>query len=146
MLIAMKMIAQDLPEVFELSKLVDLPIEGVKEHFQDFFIIRKDDTIIGCVGIEIYQKTGLLRSLAVHPTFQRKGLGHLLVSQIEKYSNEKELNRIYLLTETAEKLFLSLGYIIIPREETDSKVKQSIEFTTLCPSSPIMMKYLGPST
>ena len=131
---------QDLPKVLALLKLVNLPVEGVKEHFQDYFLMKKDNMVIGTIGIEIYENSGLLRSLAVHPTFQRAGIGQKLVDRIEVYSAEKGLNIIYLLTDTAEKFFLKLGYRIIPREETDSHIKQSIEFTTLCPSSPVMMK------
>ncbi|MFW9906576.1 MAG: arsenic resistance N-acetyltransferase ArsN2 [Candidatus Thorarchaeota archaeon] len=132
----------DLPEVLKLLKQVDLPTEGVKEHFHNFFIIKKDDMTVGCAGIEIYEHVGLLRSLAIHPSFQGKGNGHQMVNKIEEYSAEKGISKIYLLTETAEKFFLKLGYKIIPREETDLKIKQTIEFTTLCPSAPVMVKNL----
>jgi amino-acid N-acetyltransferase len=142
MLSTSKVIDGDLEEVFTLLKQVDLPIEGVKEHFNDFFIIREDKKIAGCVGIEIYEDVGLLRSVAVHPSFQGKGLGQQMVGKMEAYSAEIGLHTIYLLTDTAEKFFLKLGYEYISREETDSRVKQSIEFTTLCPSSPVMMKSL----
>ena len=140
MLLTTKAITQDLPEVLTLLKLVDLPIEGVKEHFHDFFIIRKDKMVVGCVGIEIYENVGLLRSLGIHPTFQGKGLGKQMVGKLEEYSAEKGLHNVYLLTDTAENFFLKLGYELISREETDAKVKQSIEFTTLCTSSPVMVK------
>ncbi len=137
-----KAITQDLPEVLTLLKLVDLPIEGVKEHFHDFFIIRKDKMVVGCVGIEIYENVGLLRSLGIHPTFQGKGLGKQMVGKLEEYSAEKGLHNVYLLTDTAENFFLKLGFKFIPRDETDPKIRQSIEFTTLCPSSPVMVKNL----
>ncbi len=133
---------QDLQEVLTLLKLVNLPIEGVKEHFQDFFIIRKDKMTLGCVGIEIYENAGLLRSLAIHPSFQGKGLGQQMVGKIEDYLAEKGITNIYLLTETAEKFFLKLGFNFISREKTDPKIKQSIEFTTLCTSAPVMVKDL----
>ncbi|MHA2253777.1 MAG: arsenic resistance N-acetyltransferase ArsN2 [Candidatus Kariarchaeaceae archaeon] len=135
-----KAITQDLPGVLKLLKLVDLPIEGVKEHFHNFFIVKKNKITLGCIGIEIYENVGLLRSLAIHPSFQGKGIGQQMVSKIEEYSAEKGLHNIYLLTETAEKFFLKLGYQFISREETDTKIKQSIEFTTLCSSSPVMVK------
>ena len=131
---------QDLPEVLKLLRLVELPIEGVKEHFQNFFIERKDKMTIGCIGIEIYGNLGLLRSVAIHPSFQGKGLGQQMVSKIEEYSAEKGLHKIYLLTDTAEKFFLKLGYLLVSRDEVDPRIKQSIEYTTLCPSSPVMMK------
>lgn len=136
-------IAQDLPEVLQLLKLLDLPIEGVKEHFQNFFTMREDEMIVGCVGVEIYENIGLLRSIGIHPSFQGRGFGQQMVGRIEEFSVEKELNSIYLLTETAEKFFLNLGYNYVPREEVDVKIKQSIEFTTLCPSSPVMVKEIS---
>ncbi|MHA1994975.1 MAG: arsenic resistance N-acetyltransferase ArsN2 [Candidatus Hodarchaeales archaeon] len=135
--------AKDLPEVLNLLTMVDLPVEGVKEQFQNFFIIRKDKTIVGCIGIEIYGNTALLRSLAVHPSFQGKGLGLQLVHKIEGYLTEKKSDSIYLLTETAENFFLNLGYSSIPRENVDPRIKQTIEFTTLCPASPVMIKKLS---
>lgn len=133
---------QDLPEVLELLKQVDLPIEGVRKHFHNFFTIKKDNLTVGCGGIEIYENVGLLRSLAIHPSIQAKGNGQQMVGRIEEYSAEKGIYNIYLLTETAEKYFQKLGYKIIPREEADPRIKQSIEFTTLCPSAPVMMKRL----
>jgi len=97
MLFINKTSTSDLPEVLRLLKLVDLPTEGVEEHFHNFFIIQKDDMIVGCVGIEIYENNGLLRSLAIHPSFQGKGIGLQLVEKIEEYSIEKGLKKIYLL-------------------------------------------------
>ncbi|PWI47256.1 hypothetical protein CEE45_12735 [Candidatus Heimdallarchaeota archaeon B3_Heim] len=135
-----KAIVQDLPEVLKLLQLLDLPIEGVKEHFQHFFILREDEMVVGCIGVEIYDNTGLLRSIGIHPSYQGKGFGQQMVSRLEEFSSEKELNSLYLLTETAEKFFLNLGYKYVSREEVDPNIKQSIEFTKLCPSSPVMVK------
>ncbi|WP_455141399.1 arsenic resistance N-acetyltransferase ArsN2 [Candidatus Hodarchaeum mangrovi] len=138
-----KAITQDLSNVLMLLKQVDLPIEGVKDHFQNFFISKEDKMILGCIGIEIYGRVGLLRSLAVHPSFQGRGLGQQLVKRIEEFSIEKGISNIYLLTETAEKFFLKLGYQFIPRDEADPNIKQSIEFTSLCPSAPVMTKNIN---
>ncbi|MHA2113580.1 MAG: GNAT family N-acetyltransferase [Candidatus Hodarchaeales archaeon] len=106
MLSTTKAIEQDLAEVFTLLKLVDLPVEGVKEHFNNFFVVKKEKTIVGCVGIEIYENVGLLRSVALHPSFQGKGIGQQMVNKMEAYSVENRLDRIYLLTDTAESFFL----------------------------------------
>ncbi|MHA1948083.1 MAG: GNAT family N-acetyltransferase [Candidatus Hodarchaeales archaeon] len=106
MLSTTKAIEQDLAEVFTLLKLVDLPVEGVKEHFNNFFVVKKEKTIVGCVGIEIYENVGLLRSVALHPSFQGKGIGQQMVNKMEAYSVENRLDRIYLLTDTTESFFL----------------------------------------
>ncbi|MHA1932463.1 MAG: hypothetical protein ACW96X_07980 [Promethearchaeota archaeon] len=49
---------------------------------------------------------------------------------------------MYLLTDTAEQFFYRLEYKKIPRDSTDVRIKQSIEFTTLYPSVPVMAKEL----
>ncbi|MFX1514656.1 MAG: GNAT family N-acetyltransferase [Promethearchaeota archaeon] len=140
-------VEEDLQGVFLLLKTVDLPKEGVTEHFHTFFVARDGDLIVGCIGIEIYSappdpSIGLLRSVAVHPSFQGKGIGHQLVEKIHEFSNQEDLKEVYLLTETAEHYFPKFGYVIIPREEADPKIKQSVEFTTLCIDSPLMKKSL----
>ena len=84
----------DLSEVLKLLKLVDLLIEGVKECFSTFFVIKDNNTVIGTVGIEVYETVGLLRSLTIHPDFQGKGLGQQMVNKIEQFSAEKKFNRI----------------------------------------------------
>ncbi|UCG03808.1 MAG: GNAT family N-acetyltransferase [Candidatus Heimdallarchaeota archaeon] len=130
---------KDLESVYSLLKLVDLPIDGVADNFHNFFVAWERNQLQGCAGVEVYEDVGLIRSVAVHPSFQSHGLGRKLVETIQKFSTEKGLKEIYLLTETAEKFFLKLNYIVIPRNEVNSRVKQSSEFTTVCPESAICM-------
>jgi amino-acid N-acetyltransferase len=143
MLSTTKAIKQDLEEVLTLLKLVDLPVEGVKEHFNNFFVVKKEKTVVGCVGMEIYENVALLRSVALHPSVQGEGIGRQMVKKMEAFSVEKRVQTIYLLTDTAENFFLKLGYKIIPRADTDQRIKQSIEFKMLCPSSPVLVKDLS---
>ena len=130
---------QDLDSVLSLLKIVNLPTEGVDDNFHNFFVAWEGSQIVGCAGIEIYENIGLIRSVAVHPASQGRGLGYKLVNTIHRFSIERGLNEIYLLTETAEKFFSKLNYIVIPREEADDKVKQSVEFISLCPASATCM-------
>ncbi|MFX0124264.1 MAG: arsenic resistance N-acetyltransferase ArsN2 [Candidatus Hodarchaeota archaeon] len=130
---------QDLESVYSLLKLVDLPIEGVADNFHNFFVAWERNQLQGCAGIEIYKDVGLIRSVAVHPSSQGRGLGQKLVETIHRYSVEKGLNEIYLLTETAQEFFSKQNYVVIPRDEADDKVKQSIEFISLCPVSAVCM-------
>lgn len=129
----------DLESVFSLLKLVDLPIEGVADSFHNFYVAWEGKKLLGCGGVEVYGNVGLLRSVAVHPSFRGQGLGQKLVETIQKYSTEKGLNEIYLLTETAKEFFSKLGFNVISRNKADNRIKQSIEFTTLCPDSATSM-------
>lgn len=130
---------QDLESVLSLLEIVNLPVEGVIDHFHNFFVCQEGEQLVGCAGIEIYDDVGLIRSIAVIPSFQSRGLGHKLVNIIHRFATEKKLKEIYLLTETAEEFFLGLNYIVIPRENADEKVKQSVEFTSACPASAVCM-------
>lgn len=130
---------KDLERALSLLEEVDLPIDGVEDHFHNFVVGEEGGQLIGCAGIEIYDDKGLIRSVAVDPSFQGRGLGQKLVDSIHILAVEKKLKEIYLLTETAEKFFSKLNYIVIPREEADEKVKQSVEFISLCPASATCM-------
>ncbi|HUU77301.1 MAG TPA: arsenic resistance N-acetyltransferase ArsN2 [candidate division Zixibacteria bacterium] len=135
----------NLKSVLKLLKDLNLPTEGVKEHFNDFLVMKdnsnpKESNIIGCVGLEVYNKFGLLRSLAIEPKLQSQGLGNILTDAILDYARSIELHKIYLLTTTAEKFFLKKGFMKIKRDIVPAEVKQSIEFKSLCPDSAICME------
>lgn len=130
---------KDLQAVLALLKEVTLPGEGVSDQFQNFFVTWDCDQLVGCAGIEIYEEVGLIRSVAVQPSFQGHGLGSRLVKTIHNFACEKKIIEVYLLTETAEPFFLKQDYIVIPREEADPRVKKSIEFTSVCPDSAVCM-------
>ena len=135
-----------LQEVEKLLLTVNLPIEGVKENFSNFFIAKKQNMILGVAGIEIYEEVGLLRSVAIKPSSQKQGIGQMMVNKIEEFAIKEGVKNLYLLTDTAEPFFLRLNYQKISRNRTDSRIKQTIEFTTICTSATVMAKKLDAST
>ncbi len=129
-----------------LLQETNLPPDDIELNMENFLIVRHLEAIgdpeflIGSVGLEIYKDSGLLRSLAVHPKFQGKGLGSRLVESMIDFAKEKGINRLFLLTDTAEEFFEKRGWVVVTRDKVPEDMKQSIEFTTLCTSSPSMMK------
>jgi amino-acid N-acetyltransferase len=138
--------SSDHAAVVVLLQDVDLPPDGIELNMDNFLIIRHPEAVagpeflIGSVGLEIYKDSALLRSLAVRPDFQGMGLGTKLVDSMIDFAKEKGINRLFLLTDTAEKYFEKKGFVVVPRDKVPDDMKQSIEFTTLCTSSPSMMK------
>lgn len=130
---------QDLLDVLALLKEVNLPVEGVADHLRYFFVAQEGHRIVGCAGIEIYKDVGLIRSVAIHPSFQGHGLGRKLVERIHSFAIQKDLKEIYLITDTAKQFFAKLSYVVIPRDHVDPKIKQSIEFTLVCATSGVCM-------
>ncbi|MFW9805693.1 MAG: arsenic resistance N-acetyltransferase ArsN2 [Candidatus Thorarchaeota archaeon] len=135
----------DYSAVVNLLNKTNLPPDDVERHIANFLVIRDPEAVagseflVGSVGLEIYEDSALLRSLAVHPDFQGKGLGTSLVNGIIEVAKEKGINRLFLLTDTAEKFFEKKGFVLVTRDQVPEDMKRSVEFTTLCTSSPSMM-------
>jgi amino-acid N-acetyltransferase len=123
----------------------NLPPDSIETHLENFLVIRHPEAgagpefLIGSVGLEVYGESALLRSLAVHPDFQGTGLGTRLVNSIIEVAKERGINQLFLLTDTAEEYFKRKGFVIVTRDQVPEDMKLSIEFTTLCTSSPSMM-------
>jgi len=136
----------DYSALVDLLKETNLPPDGIEPHLMNFLVIRNSGAdvgskfLVGSVGLEIYGNSALLRSLAVHPDFQGAGLGSQLVKQIIDFAKKKGITRLYLLTDTAEEYFKRKGFVNVARDKIPIDMKQSVEFTTLCTSSPSMMR------
>lgn len=92
------------------------------------------------MDLSAFGESALLRSLAVHPDFQGTGLGSQLVNRIIEVAKRKGITRLFLLTDTAEEYFKKKGFVNVSRDKVPEDMKQSIEFTTLCTSSPSLMR------
>ena len=128
--------ASDLEAVYDLLKLVNLPIEGVEETIDHFLLLKhQTDTkeeIIGCVGLEKFEQYALLRSAAIHPDHQGKSYGKQLTQAIIAYAKLIGVEQLYLLTGSAESFFKKMGFTTIDRSQVPAIVKTSIEFVSLC--------------
>lgn len=118
-----------------LLESAKLPLDGVNEHLRNFLVLKKEDTIIGTVGLEVYGDKALLRSLAVTKAFRGSGCGKRLYQAIIAKARGQQISEIYLLTETAEGFFAKQGFKKITRDSADVKVKESIEFRSACPET-----------
>jgi amino-acid N-acetyltransferase len=94
----------------------------------------------GLVGIEIFDRDALLRSLTVAPAARRSGLGSTLVQHAERHASERGVHSLYLLTLTARGFFERRGYRVVSRESCPDVIRATSEFATLCPASAIVMR------
>jgi len=130
---------KNLPDIFNLLIEFDLPVQGVIDHFRNFFVLRVKGKICGSVGLEIHQNSCILRSLAVTGTEQGKGYGRNLVEEVFRLIKRKNMKRIYLLTTDAVDYFKRFDFKIINRDEVDSEIQKSLQFTSLCCQSAACM-------
>jgi len=117
-----------------------LPVDDLPGTLDNFLAATENGLTIGVVGLEIYGVYGLLRSLAVLPGYRGKGIAGKLIEQLESLAARSGLKALYLLTETAPEYFAGKGFQKITRDEVPDEVKQSSEFSHVCPVSAIVMK------
>ena len=117
-----------------------LPVADLtEEHLDHFFYCGPAQSPSGLVGLELYGRDALLRSLVVTDRARSKGLGTALVAHVEKFARAQGARSIFLLTTTAEVFFANRGYRRVPRDEAPASIRTTREFADLCPASSAFM-------
>jgi len=130
----------DESRIKELLSSCGLPHEDITTgHLRHFWVLKKQNQIIGVVGLEVFASSALLRSLAIDPDYRNEGLGSQLTRDAEKYARSLNLQKLYLLTTTAEGFFAKRGYKKVRREVLPDQVQGTAEFRTLCPVTAVCM-------
>jgi amino-acid N-acetyltransferase len=122
----------DREAIIQLLERVNLPTTRVDEHLSNFLVAREGHQVIGCVGIEIYGDTGLLRSLAVQPEYQGRGVGRQLAQAIISRARGLGLKEAVILTKTVEQWATQFGFEKVSRDKIDPRVAESWEFQANC--------------
>jgi amino-acid N-acetyltransferase len=133
----------DLASLLELLTASGLPSAGVEDWLAQFIVAEHGGSLVGAAGVETYADGALLRSVAVAPSWQGRGLGRALVDAA--LTGSSALRRdVYLLTTTAETWFPRFGFERIARDDVPASVRQSIEFREACPASAAVLVRRSP--
>lgn len=128
------------PELIELLRGEGLPTLDLVGDSKLYFGIRGSDRrLIGAGGLEICGSSAILRSCVVGPAFKGQGVGIRLINEIIDKANQKQLTQLFLLTETAARFFLKLGFTTIDRGSVPEDVAASAQFAEICPQSAVAM-------
>lgn len=126
--------------IISLLQSERLPVEDLPQDLRNFFAATDNGSVVAAIGLETYERDGLLRSLVVKPEFRSMKIAAGLISELEKLARNLGLYHIFLLTETAPEYFATKGYEKIDRDQAPESIKLSSEFSHVCPSSAILMK------
>lgn len=135
-----------------VRRLIDdagLPVSDLgPDRLEDFLVAERSGAsrteTLGTVGLQRFNHTGLLRSLVVNRGARRAGLGRRLVSALEANARCKGVTDLWLLTIDAERYFEGLGYTMMSRDSAPESIRQTEEFSGLCPDGAYLMrKILG---
>jgi amino-acid N-acetyltransferase len=133
---------EDLGEILELLTITNLPHDGVVEYLSEFQVAREGNgRLIGCLGLEKHNQTGLLRSVAIAPDLQRSGLGSRLTSALLEQAAKEGIKEMVLLTTTARDFFSKrFGFKEADRADYDDRLSQSPEWRLPRCSSAVFMR------
>ena len=132
----------DLDTVIEFLDASDLPHEGVRDGDAEFYLglAGADQGVVGVAGLEPYDSVGLLRSLVVPARHRGQGYGTALVEAVSTRANDAGIERLYLLTTSAETFFAVRGFEEVPRKTVPDAIRETSQFAELCPESATCMR------
>jgi amino-acid N-acetyltransferase len=97
--------ASDVPEIKTLIDryagriLLEKNLVTLYESVQEFWVAELDDRVVGCGALHVlWADLGEVRTVAVHPDAQGRGVGHLVVRQLVDTARELQLQRLFVLT------------------------------------------------
>ncbi len=126
--------AEDWPVLRQLLQTCGLTEVGVAAQLDRVRVATWQGQIVGMALLERYAEGGLLRSVAVDPAWQGRGVGRRLVEAMLEAARREGLSQVFLLTETAADFFARLGFEPIARADVPPSVRQAPQFAYLCPA------------
>lgn len=127
------------PQAVALLESYNLNTSDITDAQVALWSLEHEDELVGVIGAETSGGIGLLRSLAVAKRHQGKGAAQKLCDSVFKHFEASGVKDIYLLTETASGFFSALGFACIDRAEAPQALKETTQFSSLCPESATVM-------
>lgn len=132
----------DTAQLCSLLETASLPTEDIQITKRKlFWKVIVQGNLIATIGLELVTPSiGLLRSLCVKNEYRGHGYAQELVKRVESEAHTLKIEQLFLLTTTAKAYFLKYDYVEVKRDIVPEEIKQSSQFSSLCPSSAIIMK------
>lgn len=132
-----------MPLIKQLLAAAQLPTTDLDQANPLFNVAKMEGVIVGCIGFQaLGNSIYLLRSFAVTETHQGHGIGGHLLQHTMREASFSKVRDIFLLTTTAKSFFEARGFRIVVRETLPDEVRRCSEFTCLCPSTAVCMKWV----
>jgi len=130
--------ATTLDEVKVLLATCGLPTEDIRDDGA-FVVARAGTQVCGTAGMEAFGAVALLRSVAVHTAWRRKGIADALCGELMQRARAQGVRRLFLLTTDAQAYFRRLGFAAIERDSLPAEIRATAQFRDLCPASATAM-------
>ncbi len=128
----------DLGVTVELLEKAGLPVADLSAG-RLAFAAENDGVFQGAIGLESFGDIALLRSLVVSTNARGAGIGAALVTALEVSCLADDVAELWLLTIDADPFFAKLGYSIRDRTDAPDAIRNTKEFSGLCPGDAVLM-------
>jgi len=134
----------DLHAVVTLLRARELPTDGFADVLRaspgNVLVAELNDALVGCAALDVHGEHALLRSVAVAKDLAALGVGTRLVNDLITMARTSGIASLYLLTTTAAQWFPKFGFTVIDRVSVPATLAATVEFTTACPASAVVMQ------
>jgi len=119
----------DVPQMHRLinffadrGEMLARPLSEIYENVRDFFVVKNDDEVVGCVALGImWRDLAEVKSLAVMEPSQHHGIGKALVEACMNEALALEIDTVFCLTYKPG-FFEKQGFAVVEKEELPRKV------------------------
>ncbi len=109
----------------DAGTLVERSRELLENEISNFKVIELEETIIACAALyPIGDSHGEVACIAIHPQFQKNGLGDRLLSSLEKSARKSGMKSLFVLTTEASHFFMERGFNEVSVEDLPEQRQQ----------------------
>ena len=129
----------DRPFIERLLDGSDSPHANLDQVFESLYVFEVGGERLGVIGLAVRETAGLVRSAVIEPSCRGMGWGTEMCNCLLAEAHERDLTELYLLTTTASDFFATVGFVEIDRDTVPAAIRQTTEFTELCPGDAVCM-------
>jgi amino-acid N-acetyltransferase len=120
---------KDVPQIQKLinlyaarDEMLPRSLNEIYENLRDYFVFELEGRVIGCGALHIdWEDLAEIKSVAVHPETQRRGIGRAIVEKCVEEAKELGLKRLFALTYKPQ-FFVRLGFSDVDKNSLPHKV------------------------
>ncbi len=95
----------------QAGTLVQRSRELLETELANFKVVAWEGMLIACAALyPMENASGEIACIAIHPDYQKRGLGSRLLTSLEREARNRNLNRVFILTTAATHWFLENGF------------------------------------
>jgi N-acetylglutamate synthase-like GNAT family acetyltransferase len=119
----------DVPRIAEMMIAEDLPPLFIDEWLPGFVVVDHEGDVVGCGGLEIYDGSCVIRSVAVHARARRSGIARHITDLLIADARAAGATDAYLFTMDAHPFWLRMGFVDVQLDEWKLPPRQGWQYT-----------------